>query len=278
MRRARISLLSVRWLLAAASLVLGILSNGLGPAQAVGIDARQELSRALRNYGWRPEAIAYMTAHTHLVETQHGLNSPCPTDVACSLRDGTVYLNEVPTDPAMLDYVLNHEYIHAMEFARGSAESSVGPILEDLLALSVAADRPLAAEAARRALSLNGQNDHSAITGQDWFHLEHYVLEDVGWDVSNLPDWYRDAYFPYLMPNPPVRKSVTSGPPVQPRDWDLRMTRVLDAIVRMCGPILPGARLGAPGVSCDQAPLWTGVPYPRMAGGALATVVDAADG
>ena len=285
MRRARAFLPSARRVLAAAGLVLGILSNGASPAQAAGNDSNQggvslsqALNRALRNYGWRPEAIAYMTAHTHLVETQQGLNSPCPTDVACSLRDGSVYLNEVPTNPATLDYVLNHEYIHAMEFARGSAQSSIGPILADLLTLSGDSDHPIAAEAARRALSLTGRNDHAAITGQDWFHLEHYVLEDAGWDVANLPDWYRDAYFPYLMPSPPVRKSVAVGPLVQPRDSDLRMTRVLDAIARMCGPVLPGARLGAPSVSCEQAPLWPGVPYPRLADGTSATTVDSADG
>ena len=281
MARAHAYLLPARQLLAVVSLVLAVLSSGVAPVHADSLASTiggtaspsQAVTRALRNYGWRPDAIAFMLGHTHVVETQAGLDGPCPADVACSLRDGSVYLNLIPDDPATLDYVLNHEFIHAMEFARGSADSSIGPILADLLTLSLDNDHPLAAEAARRALSLTGQNDHPVIAERDWFHLEHYVLEDVGWDVANLPDWYRDAYFPYLMPSPPVHKAVAADPEVQPRDWDLRMQRVLDAIVTMCGPVLPGARLSAPSVSCDQKPLWSGLPYTRMAGGVASSTL-----
>ena len=276
MRRGQAFASPVHRLVAVLSLVFAVMSAGAATVRADGLDASnlggaslgQALARALHNYGWRPDTIAYMTAHTHLVETQQGLNSPCPTAVACSLRDGTVFLNQIPGNPATLDYVLNHEYIHAIEYARGSVDSSVGPILEDLLTLTTDTDHPLAAQAARRALSLTAQNDHSAVTGHDWFHLEHDVLEDVGWDVANLPDWYRDAYFPYLMPNPPVRKAVAVVADSPPRDWDLRMTHVLDAIVKMCGPVLPGSRLTAASSSCDPGPMWAGVPYARLSGGA----------
>jgi hypothetical protein len=124
----------------------------------------------------------------------------------------------------------------------------------------------MAAYAARRVLGLTGRDDHAVISSQDWFHIEHYILEDVGWDVANLPEWYRQAYFPYLAPGPAARKAVTPTPTPRPNDFDFRMQRVLDAIVNLCGPVLPGARLGAPGVACAPRPLWSGMPYPAMTG------------
>lgn len=275
MRHARVRPLLFGQLLTLLGLAFTVLASTASPALADGpdtsatgnVDLSQAVNRALRNYGWRAEAIAYIASHTRVVQTQYGLNSPCPTDVACSLRDGSVYVNLVPTDPPTLDYVLNHEFIHAMEFARGSADASIGPILADVLVLSNDAQHPLAADAARRVLGMTGNRDHPVLAGQDWFHIEHYILEDVGWDVANLPDWYRGAYFPYLTPNPPARKSV-APPPAVPQVTDLANQRVLDAIVKMCGPSMPGARLNAPGIACNAAPLWGNVPYSRLAGGA----------
>jgi hypothetical protein len=153
-----------------------------------------------------------------------------------------------------------------MEFARGSADGTIGPILADVLTLSNDTNFPLAAYAARRVLGLTGRDDHAVISTQDWFHIEHYILEDVGWDVANLPEWYRQAYFPYLAPGPAARKIVTVTPAPRPTDYDFRMQRVLDAIVNLCGPVLPGARLSAPGVACSPRPVWSGMPYPAMTG------------
>jgi hypothetical protein len=174
----------------------------------------------------------------------------------------------IPDDAHLLDYVLNHEFAHAMEYARGSSEGTVGAILADVLMLSTDTSFPLAASAARRVLGLSGGDDHPVITERDWFHIEHDILGDVGWDVANLPGWYRDAYFPYLLPAPTAHKSISQIPTSQPRDIDLRMQRALDTIVSMCGPVLPGARLSSATVTCGPRPLWPGVPYTAMTGGA----------
>jgi hypothetical protein len=256
------------------SLLTASLFGGQLPAHAEASDAPSEgflagaRDRALRNYGWKTDAANYIAAHTHLVATAGGFGSPCPSAVACSLRDGSVYVNMIPDDPKVLDYVLNHEYMHAMEYARGSSDGTVGRILADVFALSKDTNYPAAASAAQRVLGLTGRDDHPVVTDNDWFHIEHDILEDIGWDVAGLPGWYRDAYFPYLWATPPVRTkvNVASGP--APRDTDLRMQRVLDTIVKLCGPVLPGARLSAPSVACGPAPLWSGMPYPAMAGNA----------
>jgi hypothetical protein len=251
---------------------VALLAGGLLPAHAEGLDAGSGYlagarDRALRNYGWRPESLSYISLNTRLVATPGGTASACPSAIACSMPNGTVYVNTIPDDPRLLDYVLNHEFIHAMEYARGSSEGTVGYILADLLVLSRDPSFPLAASAARRVLGLSGADDHPVITGGDWFHIEHDILEDVGWDVANLPGWYRAAYFPYLLPGPDVRKVVTPSSALPPRDTDLRMQRLLDTIVRMCGPVRPGARLSAPSVTCGTRPLWSGVPYPALTGG-----------
>jgi hypothetical protein len=246
------------------SLVLVGLFGALEATRADAADLGQARERALRSYGWRPEAIAYIVSNTRLIETIDGRGSPCPTAVSCSVRDGAIYLNQVPGSPTTLDYVLNHEYIHAIQFARGSADANIGPVLADLVALSNDEDHAVAANAARRVLGLTARDDHTVIREQDWYHIDHYLLEDVGWDTENLPGWYRDAYFPYLAPGAAVRKSVTLAPAPHPQDEDLRTQVVLDAIVRMCGPVLPGAHAETPSVACDRRPVWSGVPYPGL--------------
>jgi hypothetical protein len=247
-----------RWFTLFFSLVL---FGTVEAAPAAAVDLGQARDRALHAYGWRPEAIAYIVSHTRLIETTDGRESPCPTAVSCSVRDGAIYLNQVPDSPSSLNYVLNHEYIHAIQFARGSADASIGPVLADLVALSNDEDHAVAANAARRVLGLTARDDHAVIREQDWYHIDHYLLEDVGWDVDNLPGWFRDAYFPYLAPGAAVRKSITQAPAPLPQDEELRMQLVLDAIVRMCGPVLPGAHAETPNVTCDRRPLWSGVPY-----------------
>jgi hypothetical protein len=163
---------------------------------------------------------------------------------------------------------MNHEYIHAMEFARGNSVGTVGNILADALELSNESDYPLAAYAARRVLGLTGRDDHPVFATKDWFHIDHDILEDVGWDVANLPAWYRDAYFPYLTPGPAARVSVSLTPAPLPVDSDRRTQRVLDAIATLCGPVLPGARVAVPSVACGAGPLWPDEPFAAMVGGA----------
>jgi hypothetical protein len=170
----------------------------------------------------------------------------------------------MPDHPATLDYVLNHEYIHAIQFARGSADASIGPALADLVVLSNDEGHPVAANGARRTLGLTARDDHPLIRQQDWYHIDHYLLEDIGWDVEHLPGWFRDTYFPYLAPGAAARKPVTLAPAPQPQDEDLRTQLVLDAIVRMCGPVLPGAHSETPSVACNRQPVWSGVPYPAF--------------
>jgi hypothetical protein len=269
-----LSFRSSRRLLWLVSLLLASLASGAVPARATGIDRSepgmlvQARDRALRNYGWRPEAISYMSAHTRLIATSDGVDNPCPSAVACTIPTGSVYVNVVPTDSATLDYVLNHEFIHAMEYARGNSEGTVGSILADVLELSNESDYPLAAYAARRVLGLTGPDDHAVLSASDWFHINHDILEDVGWDVANLPSWYRDAYFPYLTPGPAARVNVSPTHAPSPADSDRRTQRALDAIASLCGPVLPGARVTAPSVTCGSGPVWPGEPFAAMTGGA----------
>jgi hypothetical protein len=258
------------WLL---GLFVALLAGGVLPASAEGLDSTTSAflagarDRALHNYGWRPEPMSYIAGHTRLLSTPGGVGSPCPSAVACTVSNGTVFLNMIPDDEHLLDYVLNHEFIHAMEYARGSSEGTIGATLADVLVLSKDTSFPVAASAARRVLELSGIDDHPVITGRDWFHIEHDILGDVGWDVANLPGWYREAYFPYLSPGPAARKSIAQTPISPQRDTDMRIQRVLDTIVSMCGPVLPGARLTSPTVTCGPRPLWSGVPYAAMTGG-----------
>lgn len=229
--------------------------------------------RALTDYGWRPDAMAYIVRHTRLISTPGGDGSPCPTAVACTLPNGSIYLN-AQVDGRVLEYVLNHEYIHAMEFARGSSEANVGRILADVLTLSGDSDYPTAAYAARRVLDLTVGDGNGVIAGRDWFHMEHDILEDVGWDVGNLPGWFRDAYFPYLLPAPNVTQPVPPARSAAP-DAAARTQQLLDTIVSLCGPALPGAHASAPRVSCVSAPEWADVPYGPMLGGAAPAPVTA---
>ncbi|GAC1319692.1 MAG: hypothetical protein NVSMB2_15200 [Chloroflexota bacterium] len=256
--------------LAMCALLGLLLASSVMPANAESADVAFNLAmrdRALNDYGWRPEAIAYITRHTRLISTPGGDGSPCPTAVACTLPNGSVYLNASVTGRS-LEYVLNHEYIHAMEFARGSAEGNVGRILADVLVLSTDPDYPDAAYAARRVLDLTVGDGHGVIASHDWFHIEHDILEDVGWDVGNLPGWFSDQYFPYLQPAPQAGRAVSPARRPLVPDADVRTQSVLDTIVSLCGPILPGARLTATMVPCAPATEWADAPYGPMLGGA----------
>lgn len=229
---------------------------------------QKALPDALRYYGWKPEAIHFIAAHTQLIHTPFGAGSRCPKDVACSDPQGHVWVNLLGLeDRQIIYYVLNHELIHEMEYARGSGDASVGAALADVYELSTDAAYPLAADADKRVLQLTGRNDFAILDNKDWFHIEHDVLDGVGWNVGNLPAWYGAAYFPYLDPNPSASRAVTATSAGNPADFDARVQKALAAEASKCGPVLPGGPAPRPSGECG-APLdaWAGVPYGPMPG------------
>ena len=235
------------------------------PAQAETLEPNPPAVRgALKAYGWKSEAIDYLLGHMRLVASRGAASNLCPTAVACTTPAGVLYLNLVTDDQATFNYVINHEMIHAMQYARGGREGTVGGQLADLLAMSGDASYPLAAAAASRALGLTGSQDYPVFDQRDWFHMDHDVLQDVGWDVANLPPCFRDAYFPYLSAAPAAASRPRPAPGGAPADLDQRRQRVIDTLATLCGPSMPGAHLIGDMPTCGAGASWSEAPYPAF--------------
>jgi hypothetical protein len=178
--------------------------------------------------------------------------------------------------------VFSHEYQHAVDDARGLRRETSGIILFDLLQLSQDERYPDAAWAARQVLELRVPQGGFVsgeyallLDGIDPAHFMLAVLElGVANDVTRLPDWFRDAYFPQRDPTVAADHTATSRPirgargDPAPADVGLRQQRVLDVMAERCGPVLPGATT-LPKYTCSNyiAPTtFDGVPYPPMPG------------
>lgn len=262
--------LSTRGALLAICLL--VMSAVAAPAQAETLEPNGPAVRAaLKAYGWKSEAVDYVLAHVRLIASTGGAGGVCPNAVACTTPAGVMYVNLLTDDQATFNYVINHEMIHAMQYARGGREGVVGGQLADLLVVSSDAAYPLAAAAASRVLGLSGSQDYPVLDQHDWFHMDHDVLQDVGWDVANLPPWFGAAYFPYLDATPPAatppRQPAPGGPPA---DLDRRRQRVLDTVRTMCGPSLPGARIIGDMPTCGAGAPWSAAPYPAFSVGGRA--------
>src|SRR5476651_1894741 len=101
------------------------------------------------------------------------------------------------------------------------------------------------------------------LDNKDFSHLSLALLEfGVGNDGAKLPDWFRQAYYPYLQPGTPrLARPVRIPTDIVPGDIAARLQRVVDLIAQYCGPVLPGAQTQAATTCVSHGHLWPDVPY-----------------
>jgi len=248
------------------------------PANAT---AEQLRDASLRQLGWTDAALSYVSGNrsdghprvllTFLPNQQNG----------CKVGDGNCLTGYFPSnhrvqitiDPgeALFARGFAHEYGHAVDDARGFSDTTIGSVLYDLLELSQDPTRPEAAWGARQILQLRDDDSgftdtlgyHAMLDHKDYSHLSIALLEfGVGNDAAKLPDWFRQAYYPYLQPGTP-RLSRPVQVPIDrvPQDIAARTQRVVDLIAQYCGPVLAGAQTHASTTCVGHTRPWPDVPY-----------------
>ncbi len=254
---------------ACATVSVPLASASTAPAFAAYVDD------AFTRYGWTPRARDYLRDRVDVAVD--------PADVPNTRKLAGMYVGGriVVWDPfKMGDWLyetLSHEYAHALEDARGGSPATAGPLLYDLLQVAQDETYPEAAWAARHLLQLrDGPTGDWMLDGyydrmvdrKDYAHLLLALLErGAGFDVSRVPPWFREAYYPHLTPSPPnpypVRVRARAEPP--PADVDARLLRVKNLVAELCGPKLSGVT-ASPSRSCVSRKRWPGVPFEPLPG------------
>jgi len=235
---------------------------------------------SLRQLGWTETAVSYVGGPrpdgrarvllTYLPNQQ----VTCKADWACltGYFPGVERV-QITIDPAdgLFARGFAHEYGHAMDNARGYSDSIVGNVLYDLLELSQDRTHPEANWGARQILQLRDDDGdrantlgyHTMLDHSDFSHLSIALLEfGVGNDPAKLPDWFRQAYYPYLQPTTPrLARAVPVPIDIVPGDIAVRTQRVVDLIAQLCGPSLPGAQTKPATTCASHTRPWPDVPY-----------------
>lgn len=170
--------------------------------------SRDEVSRALERFGWRPDA-ADQAANNSTVFAESG-------PFGGGYYAGPPGQDRVVVNPSsgmeVTPFVIQHEMQHQNEYQRAMANTSLSSNprirsfqdesnrISDIYGLSQQHDYPTARFVAEGITTGNdaGGNPITRDTG----HVNHYLNDRLNFDYSQLPPEYVERQFPYASPTP----------------------------------------------------------------------------